>query len=165
MHFLSTLVLSFVAVGYVTPLAIRLDNTEPPENATFVQCHEGTTDRICLKIRGPSLDVITEIVHPDGTVESAAFVSDLTKRDTPRLCRSETQRWWDENEWGYWYQAWHQVGNCFYCNQCTEAIAVGFSVSQAWTVGLSLKFEEVIEASFEFTWDETHTLTDTRTCQ
>jgi hypothetical protein len=122
MHFLSTLVLSFVAAGYATPLAIRLDNTEPPENATFVQCHEGTTDPICLKIRGPSSDVITEIVHPDGTVEvhrnkytreqlkdirdknkvksvkhkpghaardeSVAF---LNKRDTPRICRSETQ--------------------------------------------------------------------------
>ncbi|CVL12043.1 hypothetical protein FPRO06_04713 [Fusarium proliferatum] len=200
MLILSTLVLSFVAVGYATPLAIRLDNTEPPENATFVQCHEGTTDPICLKIRGPSSDVITEIVHPDGTVEvhrnkytreqlkdirrqnkvksvehkpghtvrdgSAAFINDLTKRESaPRICRSETQRWWDQNDWGYWYQAWHQVGSCFYCNQCTEAIAVGFSVSQTWTVGLSAKFGEVIEASFEFSWGETHTLTDTRTCQ
>ncbi|KAF5546515.1 hypothetical protein FMEXI_5537 [Fusarium mexicanum] len=200
MHFLSTLVLSFVATAYATPLAIRLDNTEPPENTTFVKCVEGTTDPICLKIRGPSSDIITEIVHPDGTVEvhrnkytreqlkdirhqnkvksveqkpghtardgSAVFINDLTKRESaPPVCYSETQRWWDQKEWGYWYQAWHQVGNCFYCDQCTEAIAVGFSVSQTWTVGLSAKFGEVIEATFSFSWGETHTLTDTRTCQ
>ncbi|KAH7134572.1 hypothetical protein B0J13DRAFT_677886 [Dactylonectria estremocensis] len=200
MIFLSTLILSFVTAGFSTPIVLRLDNNGPPENATFIPCVEGTTDPICLSLRQPSSDVITEIVHANGTVEtkhnrytreelkeirhqnkvrsteyrpgevvpdqSAEFISNLTKRESaPPVCWTEKQRWYDQNDWGYWYQAWHQVGNCFYCDQCTEAIAVSFAVSETWTYGLSAEFGEVITASFSFAWGETRTLTDTRTCQ
>ncbi|KAF4457619.1 hypothetical protein F53441_492 [Fusarium austroafricanum] len=200
MLLLSTLVLSFVAAGLSTPVAVKLDNSEPPANATWIPCVEGTKDPICLGIKAPSSDVITEIVHPDGRVEvhrnkytrkqlkeirhknqvrsvqhepgqlahdkSAEFISNLTKRESaPPICTTETQKWYDQHDWGYWYQAWHQVGSCFYCDQCTEAIAVSFAVTQTWTVGLSAKFGEVITATFGFSWGETGSLTDTRTCQ
>lgn len=56
------------------------------------------------------------------------------------------------------------MGNCFYCDQCTEAIAVNFAVTDTWTAGLSVKFNDVITANFGFSWGETYGLTDTRTC-
>jgi hypothetical protein len=111
---------------------------------------------------------ITSVEYQPGEVlqsRSAEFISSLTKRESaPPVCWSETQRWYDQNDSGYWYQAWNQVGNCFYCDQCTEAIAWSFGVSETWTWGLDIAFEEVITASFGFSWGETYTLTDTRTC-
>ncbi|KAH6870965.1 hypothetical protein B0T10DRAFT_592877 [Thelonectria olida] len=172
MIFLCTLILSFVTAGFSTPIVLRSDT--PPENATFISCVEGTTDPICQFIRPPSSDVIMEIVHPDGSVgtkrnhytreqlkkiphennvvstqyrpgqlfhdKHSEFIGNLTKRESaPPLCRTETQRWYDQHD-------------CF-------------AVAQTWTVGLSAEFGEVITASFDFSWGETRTLTDTRTCQ
>ncbi|KAJ2981390.1 hypothetical protein NQ176_g2049 [Zarea fungicola] len=197
MLFNSAFTLSFVAIGLASPVALR---SEPPAGTTFIPCEEGTKDPICLLIKQPSQDVITELKHPNGTVEvkknlytraqlqaireenkvvsrehspqqepvdgSAAFIDSLTKRESaPPICWSETQKWYDQHEWGYWYQSWHQVGNCFYCDQCTEAISTSFAVSQTWTYGLSAKFNDVITVSFSFAWGQTFTLTDTRTCQ
>ncbi|KAJ2974538.1 hypothetical protein NQ176_g6001 [Zarea fungicola] len=188
--------LSLVALSLATPLIIRGD---PPPNAVFFECKEGTKDPICLSIKQPFHDVTTEITHFNGTKEvkknlysrsqlqaireenqvisrehaphqeledrSEAFIANLTKRDWVPLCRTETQRWYDTQSWGYWYQNWHQVGSCFYCDYCSEAIATSFAVTQTWTVGLNYKFGEVITATFSFAWGQTFTITDTRTCR
>lgn len=96
----------------------------------------------------------------------AEFVSGLTKRESaPPVCTYETQKWYDTSNSGYWYQYWSQVGNCLYCNQCTEAIAASFAVSETWTFGLGYEFDDVISVSFGNTWAQQFQLTDTRTCQ
>ncbi|KAJ2983334.1 hypothetical protein NQ176_g767 [Zarea fungicola] len=201
MLFTSALTVSLIAVGLASPVTVI--RSEPPPGTVFIPCEEGTKDPICLLVKQPVQDVITEITHPNGTVEikrnlysrselqairaannvvsteysapkeaildgsvSAASNSSSTKRDQlPPICYTETQRWYDTNNWGYWYQPWHQVGSCFYCDQCTEAIAVSFAVAETWTYGLSGDFDEVIKYTFGFSWGETSTLTDTRTCQ
>lgn len=180
------LTFSLIAVGFAGPVAVI--RSEPPVDAVFIPCEEGTKDPICLHVKQPIGDVITEISHPNGTIEtkvnlytrsdlqairekngvtstkylpgqnttdagSAEFIRSLTRRESaPPICRTETQRWYDTYSCGYWYQAWHQVGNCFYCNQCTEAISVSFGVTQTWTYGLSFKFDDVITATFGFSW-------------
>jgi hypothetical protein len=84
----------------------------------------------------------------------------------PPLCFSNKQTWYDTHDWGYWYQPWHQVGNCFYCdnNDCNEAIQVSFSVQQTWTVGIGVTFDEIVEATFGFSSSQTASVSDTRTC-
>ncbi|KAJ2976681.1 hypothetical protein NQ176_g4806 [Zarea fungicola] len=97
---------------------------------------------------------------------SAEFVAELNKREgPPQLCYHETQKWYDTYNWGYWYRDWRQVGNCFYCNPCTESIAFSFAVAQTWTYQLGIKFDDVVTATFGFSWGQTFTLQDTRTCQ
>lgn len=191
-------VLLLVAVSLANPVTIV--RSEPPADAVFIPCEQGTVDPICHLVKQPSQDIVTEITHPNGTVEVkknfytreqlkaireannvvstehrahqkaednvARFIKGLTKRESaPPICRTETQRWYDQSQWGYWYQSWYQVGNCFYCNQCTESISTSFSVAQTWTYGLSATFNEVITVSFGFSWGQTFTLSDTRTCQ
>ncbi|KAJ2983357.1 hypothetical protein NQ176_g752 [Zarea fungicola] len=194
----NTLALSLVGMCLASPLVVI--QSEPPANATFIPCEEGTKDPICLLVKQPLRDIITERTHPNGTVEilrnlytreqlkhirernkvvsvevlpgqnigngSAEFVQSLAKREgPPPICTHEIQKWYDTANWGYWYQNWHQVGNCFYCDQCTESINVSFGVSQTWTWGLDAKFADVINVSFGFQWGQTFTLSDTRTCQ
>lgn len=193
------LFLSMATVGLSNVIKLRSAGT-PPANSTYVECVEGTTDPICLMIRQPAQDVISEIAHPNGTIEiqrnkytraeleqirisnhvasierkpgdpvhngSAEFAAALAKRaGPPQQCYTETQKWYDQHGWGYWYQDWHQVGNCFYCDQCTEAIQFSFAVAQTWTFSLGYKFDDIITATFGFTWGKTFTLQDTRTCQ
>lgn len=197
MIFKGFLVMSLVSLGLTSPVLIQSD---PPANATFVPCEEGTKDPICLMIKQPVQDVFTERIHPNGTVEilqglytreqlkkiretnrmasvevsrdqgnvngSTVLTNSLAKREgPPPICTHEIQRWFDQASWGYWYQKWHQVGNCFYCDTCSEAIATSFAVSQTWTYGIGVNFDEVISVSFGFSWGQTFTLTDTRTCQ
>ncbi|KAK9350249.1 hypothetical protein V1523DRAFT_399416 [Lipomyces doorenjongii] len=92
--------------------------------------------------------------------------ADLEKRESaPPICTGpQTQTWFDQDDWGYWYQSWQQVGNCFYCDTCSEAIQSSFAVTESWTVGLSASFDAVIQASFSFSWGQTYSLSDTRTC-
>ncbi|KAJ2976377.1 hypothetical protein NQ176_g4987 [Zarea fungicola] len=199
MLFTGALSLSFIAVCLASPLSVI--RSEPPAGTVFIPCEEGTKDPICLLVKQPTQDIITEITHPNGTVQvkrnlytrgelqaireannvvstehspnqdtprngSAEFIKSLTERDQlPPICYTENQKWYDTYNWGYWYNSWHQVGNCFYCDQCTEAIAVSFAVTQTWTYGLSYKFDDVITATFGFSWGQTFTLSDTRTCQ
>lgn len=186
---------SMMAVVLSSPASLRSAATSPG-NATFVSCIEGTTDPICHMIRQPIKDVITEIHHPNGTIEthrnkytrkeleeiriskrvtsverqpgetipdgSAGFIRSVEKRESaPPLCYHEIQKWYDQHEWGYWYQSWHQIGNCFYCNKCAEAIASSFAVAQTWTYGLGVNFDDIVSASFGFSWGQTFTLTDT----
>ncbi|RDW57506.1 hypothetical protein BP6252_13766 [Coleophoma cylindrospora] len=200
MVFQSILLFFLVGAGLSTPIASSLESRGPPPNATFIQCIDGTTDPICQLIHQPSHEIITEIIHPNGTMEikrnlytrdqlqairarnnvtsieyqpgeavqtrNAETINSPTKRESaPPACWSETQKWYDTHDWGYWYQPWKQVGNCFYCDQCTEAIATSFAVTQTWTVGLDAKFGDVITVSFGFSWGQTFSLSDTRTCQ
>lgn len=194
------LALSLVAISHASPIVLL--RSEPPADAIFTPCHEGTEDPICHLVKQPSPDVITERVHPNGTVEvlknhytraqlkairennnvisvehkprrggndtSTAPGGSLAERwvmPPPQYCTSEIQKWYDTHEWGYWYQSWHQIGNCFYCDQCSEAISTSFGVAQTWTYGLSANFGDIISASFGFSWGQTFSLTDTRTCQ
>lgn len=109
--------------------------------------------------------------HQESFDGSAAFINSITKREStkresaPPICWTQTQKWYDTHDWGYWYQSWHQVGNCFYCDQCIEAINTSFGVSQTWTWGISAKFGDVITSTFGFSWGQTFSLSDTRTCQ
>lgn len=199
---LFTFILHLAAVGYGKPLVLRSDEVGPPANATFVRCTEGTTDPLCHLVRQPTLGVVTEITHINGTKETkrdlythehlrgirernnvtsverklgqtfpdnhAKFINEFTKRESSTgipICYTERMKWFDQHEWGYWYQQWKQVGNCFYCDQCTEAISTSFAVAQTWSFGLEAKFAEVITASFHFSWGQTYSLSDTRTCQ
>ncbi|KAK9388154.1 hypothetical protein V1515DRAFT_597880 [Lipomyces mesembrius] len=97
----------------------------------------------------------------------ADSVTDLRKRESvPPICsQTDLQTWYDQCEWGYWYQPWRQVGNCFYCDTCTEQIQTSFSVTESWTVGLPVTFDQVIQTSFRFSWGQTYGLSDTRTCE
>jgi hypothetical protein len=111
---------------------------------------------------------VTTVEYKPGDVvrnRSAEFISSLTKRESaPPVCHSELQQWYDTSNWGYWYQTWNQVGNCFYCNVCTEGIAISFGVTETWTVGLAATFYKVLQFTFQFSYGEALTLTDTRTC-
>lgn len=95
---------------------------------------------------------------------NAAFIANMTKRDVVQPCWTERQKWYDTHQWGYWYQSWHQIGSCFYCDNCREAIAYSFGVSQTWTVGLQLEFTDVLKATFGFSWGQSFGISDTRTC-
>lgn len=195
------LALSLVAFGLASPVTVL--KSDPPADAVFIRCEEGTEDPICLLIKQPMQDIITERTHPNGTVEVKRNLytrsqlqaireqnSVVSREHKPipeaagtsavldnfhieravgppvsNYCTSETQKWYDQHDWGYWFQSWQQVGACFYCDQCTRAIAYSFGVSQTWTYGLSAKFADVITLSFGFSWGQTLTLTDTQTCQ
>ncbi|KAJ2972419.1 hypothetical protein NQ176_g7170 [Zarea fungicola] len=187
---LQFITLSLATVVLSTPLVLK-DTTSPLDNSTIIACAEGTTDPICNLHRQPTQHVITDITHPNGTTEmvrnkytreqlnairtannvkSAQFApgeasSAASKREVaPPVCYTETQRWYDTDSWGYWYQSWNQVGSCFYCDDCSEAISTSFAVSQTWTYGLGVSFDSVIQSTFQFSWGETFTLSDTRTC-
>lgn len=95
-----------------------------------------------------------------------AFHHNLTKRESaPQVCSTYRQTWFDQHEWGNWYQQWKQVGGCYYCSKCTERITQSFGVSQTWTVGLEVNFESIIKASFGFSQGQTSELKSALTCQ
>ncbi|KAH8911215.1 hypothetical protein BR93DRAFT_989890 [Coniochaeta sp. PMI_546] len=195
----NTLVLALAAAGLASPVYFDLNNKREVGNITFVPCTHDSADPICKLVRQPSTDVISTIIHPNGTQEikrnlytreqlrdirvrnsvtsvefkpgqeiqdrSAEFIAELTKRETaPPVCYTETQTWFDQHEWGYWFQVWKQVGSCFYCDVCTDAIQTSFSVTQTWTTGLSVTFAKIIQANFGFSWGQTEGLSETRTC-
>ncbi|KAJ2984308.1 hypothetical protein NQ176_g49 [Zarea fungicola] len=111
---------------------------------------------------------VTSVEHHPGKElkdRTAEFISGLEKRESkPPLCFSERQTWYDQHDWNYWYQTWKQIGSCFYCDDCTKAIAVSFAVAETWTYGLTVDFSSIIKANFGFSWGQTNTLTDTQTC-
>lgn len=191
MRFQYGLALALATAGFANPIALfNFDDKRSFDNFTFVPCFEGTTDPNCHLIRQPTLDIITEVVHVNGSTETKRNLytreqlrdvriqnnvssiehkqgqdsQDVEKREVPPVCWTETQKWFDQTEWGYWYNSWQQVGSCFYCDECTWAIASNFAITQTWTVGLSATFDGILQASFGFSWGQTYGLTDTRTC-
>lgn len=186
----NALLLPFVVVVFANPL--NLGYNAPPGNATFISCKESTGDPICALVKQPHQDVLTTISHPNGTIETVRNkytrehlqqiridnnISTVEYRpgetvpmldmreERPRICTHEHQEWFDQHDWGYWYQAWNQIGNCFYCDDCDEEISASFSVSQTWTVGLEAKFNAVIKAQFSFSWGSEQSLSDSRKCR
>ncbi|RKU46368.1 hypothetical protein DL546_003215 [Coniochaeta pulveracea] len=138
MRLQNALSLAQVTAKLANPITLDLSSRGAARNVTYVPCTEGTTDPICQLIRQPNPDVISEIIHPNGTVEtkqirytreqlgdirarnnvvsvehqpgqvlpdrSAEFVENLSKRESaPPICYTETQKWFDQQEWGYWY--------------------------------------------------------------
>lgn len=177
-----------LALRNSAPLAPR--NGAPPGNGTFFSCTDNSSDPRCAFVKHPSRDVITRITHPNGTTEvvrnkytreqlqqiriannisSVEYQPGEKIRDKreglPLICTHETQEWFDQYAWGFWYQAWHQVGSCFYCDSCDDAIATSFGVSETWTAGLQTEFSGILKAQFSFSWGNVQTLTDTRRCR
>lgn len=62
------------------------------------------------------------------------------------------------------YTEWNQVGNCFYCDSCTQTITSTASVQNTWSVGLTADFEEAIHIAFGFQRTTTTSLSSAVGC-
>jgi hypothetical protein len=186
------LALSLMGVACAIHTYRSVEGFHADKNATFVLCDDDSPDPICALVKRPTTAVMTSTLLPDGTWSEAvpsnwtrealkavreangvisnerrSFdpIANLTLRESaPPVCWTERQKWYDQSQWGYWYQAWHQIGSCFYCDSCSEAIAASFAVTQTWTVGIGADFDNVMHVSFDYSWGQTATLSDTRTC-
>ncbi|RFU34102.1 hypothetical protein B7463_g2256, partial [Scytalidium lignicola] len=186
--------LALAGSAIASPIYQRNEDFKGNNTVVYVKCDDSSKDPLCALVRPPISTVMTTTLLEDGTWSEAvpsnwtreslkAFrvannvTSNLpssidpvsrhlnSKREAgPPVCTTERQNWYDQHEWGYWYQAWAQVGNCFYCDTCSEAIATSFAVSETWTFSLGVDFDKVMQLSFGYSWGQTYTLGDTRTC-
>ncbi|KAJ8098963.1 hypothetical protein POJ06DRAFT_302815 [Lipomyces tetrasporus] len=161
---------------FASPIHLPTEGFHADKNATFVRCTTSSIDPLCKLVKQPDTAVMEHKLLQDGTWsitksnwtrESLKAVreqpsimrragdgiegppADLEKRESaPPICTEpQTQTWFDQDDWGY-----------------CEAIQSSFAVTESWTVGLSASFDAVLQASFGFSWGQTYTLSDTRTC-
>jgi hypothetical protein len=166
----------------------EIDITPSGLNATYVHCGTGTTltnldDPNCPKLHPYVNKVFHHEIQDDGTwkttisnrsVEEAEHdskisarhtdgeLADLASRDVP--CRTYVETWFTTDNWGYWYNTWEQIGQCFYCDSCSYAAQYSASVSQTWTVGLGANMDDAIQATFGYSWGYSQGFSNTFTC-
>jgi hypothetical protein len=89
----------------------------------------------------------------------------LGKRESKPMpfCWDTYYQGYSQNSWGYYYGNWGQVGNCFYCYQCSVSTTQTDGVSFTYTAEVDVKFSDVIQANFGFwygqQWSTSHTFT------
>lgn len=179
MLFSSSLLITFLLGSAGTAISIpvqELDITPSPINATYIHCGTGSNltnfeDENCAKRHKEVHHVYRHELQDDGTWRTSvadktiaeaeaeaklsvnrteAELDELSKRDVP--CRTYVETWFTTDNWGYWYNQWKQIGQCFYCDDCSFAAQYSASVTQTWTVGLGVNLDSAIQATFGYSW-------------
>ena len=126
-------------------------NLDKPDDPACVQVHAAYVSRFGKIIRTEvELDdpqLLALIAANRNRTESAG----LQERDC--ICTYHRESWYDPDyTTAPWFHDWRQVGDCKYCDSCSQGISVSATVTQAWTAGLGVTLDAVLQGVFQFQW-------------